>query len=240
MVSTFSMRLIVDSVNMTPRSATLEPMTTSTYHHGDLREALVDAAVAAVREDGPDSLRIRDLARRVGVSHNAAYRHFADRDGLIAEVSERVMHRLLQQMQTRLSAVSTEDPVLRARQRLAETGRAYVDFALSEPGLFRLAFSSLVVVGETLPPTDRDPYALLGHVLDDLVDVGFLAVDARPSAEITCWASVHGFSVLCIDGALRGAGEADRAAALEQMLTSIDRSYAATTGAQTAPGDLRV
>lgn len=213
-------------------------MSASTYHHGDLREALVEAAVVAVGEDGLEALKVRDLARRVGVSHNAAYRHFADRDELVAEVAGRVMQRLVEAMQARLAAVTTTDPVLRARQRLAETGRAYVGFAVAEPGLFRLAFSSASVVAGLAPPADRDPYGLLGRVLDELVEVGFLAVDARPSAEITCWAAVHGFSVLCIDGALRESRREDRADALDRLLISIDRSYAATTATPIGPSDL--
>lgn len=208
------------------------------YHHGHLREALVEAAVTAAREHGPEGLAIRDLARRVGVSHNAAYRHFANRDDLVTEVAGRVMERLASAMLTRLNGVDTQDPVLRARRRLAETGRAYVDYAVAEPGLFRLAVASLSTVTAASSYPERDPLQLLGQVLDDLVEVGFLAAEARVDAELTCWSAVHGFSVLSIDGPLRRADEAERSSALDRVLVAIDRSYAATTGARTGPNDL--
>lgn len=213
-------------------------MASTPYHHGNLREALVDAAVEVVRECGQDGLAVRDLARRVGVSHNAAYRHFANRDDLVAEVAGRVMQQLVEAMERQVAAVDATEPVLRARRRLAAVGRAYVEFAVAEPGLFRLAFSSYAVVAAATPPTERDPYALLGRVLDDLVDVGFLATEARESADLTCWAAVHGLAVLTTDGALRGADEAKRSFALRQLLDTIDRSYGASTGTPTSIGDL--
>ncbi len=210
----------------------------SPYHHGRLREALVDEAVDAVRREGPSGLGIRSLARRIGVSHNAAYRHFADRDDLVAVVVDRAMSQLLTTMRTRFDEVHENDPVLRARRRLAESGRAYVEYATSEPGLFRLAFGSLSNASVVQRSPEADPLRLLGQVLDELVVVGFLDHEARIDAELTCWSAVHGFSVLCIDGPLRQATVAERSAALDRVLAAIDRSYGATTGSPTSPSDI--
>jgi len=210
----------------------------SAYHHGRLREALVEAAVIAVREEGPEGLGIRSLARRLGVSHNAAYRHFTDRDDLTSEVAARVMGQLVAAMHTRLDEVRTDDPVLRARRRLAACGRAYVDYAVSEPGLFRLAFNALSKATIAAATPERDPLLLLGQVLDELVAVGFLAPDARGDAELTCWSAVHGFSVLCNDGPLRESGDAERNRTLDSLLVAVDRSYGATTGTSTDPKDI--
>ena len=124
---------------------------------------------------------------------------------------------LEQAMQRRLDGVTETDPAKRARARLRATGRAYVEFAVAEPGLFNVAFC----------PTDADesareeaaPYVLLGQVLDELVETGALSPDGRLGADVVCWSAVHGLSVLLLDGALRdlvrrgarrGAGEADR------------------------------
>jgi len=209
----------------------------STYHHGRLREALIEEAVSSVRVDGPGGLSIRDLARRIGVSHNAAYRHFADRDDLVAAVVDRMRADLTKSIRSRRDEVRTDDPVLRARRKLAETGRAYVEYAISEPGLFRLAFGAF---SEPVDPRslETDPLRLLGQVLDELVQVGFLDAETRIDAELTCWSAVHGFSVLCIDGPLRKSTPTERSAALDRVLVAIDRSYGATTGSKTDPRDI--
>jgi hypothetical protein len=129
-----------------------------------------------------------------------------------------------------------------ARLRLFELGRSYVAFALSEPGLFRIAFSAYPQIesspGLIDPSTDEDPLAQLNTTLDGLVDAGYLAAGLRPAAEITCWSAVHGFSVLHLEGPLRELPAELRDASLVQMLTSIDRGYGATTGNMT-PLELR-
>lgn len=231
-------RVDVDTVNIGATPGYPSAVSGTGYHHGNLREALVEEAVAVAREHGPDGLVLRDLARRVGVSHNAAYRHFADRDEIVSEVAGRVMAMLVDAMQGRLDRIRTADPVLRARHRLAETGRGYVEFALGEPGLFRLAFATASTVAMASSGPGRNPLELLGDALDELVRVGFLSPEARVDAEVTCWSAVHGFSALYVDGALREATEEDRTTALERVLVAIDRSYGATTGSPTDPRDL--
>jgi AcrR family transcriptional regulator len=212
-------------------------VTSATYHHGNLREALVEAALEAVREQGPDGLAVRDLARRVGVSHNAAYRHFADRDALVAEVAERGLAALTEAGRLRLESVCADDPVILARRRLYELGRSYVGFALSEPGLFRVAFTAYPQLasspGLIEPDAEEDPLAQLNETLDGLVEVGYLAPEFRPGAEITCWAAVHGFSVLHLEGPLRVMPQELRDAALHTMLLALDRGYGATSGDST-------
>ncbi len=201
-------------------------MTTTPYHHGNLRTALVEAAVEAVREKGPEGLALRELARRVGVSHNAAYRHFSDRDDLVDAVAERAMAELVAAVHRRLATVTETDPVARARRRLTAIGAGYVQFALAEPGLFRLLFTAYPEAPDG-KGADEDPYGMLNAALDDLVDVGYLPAQDRPGADVTCWSVVHGFAVLNVEGPLRGLDPADRAAALSSLLLSIDRGLGA-------------
>ena len=198
-------------------------MTTTPYHHGNLREALVEAAVEVVREGGPEALALRELARRVGVSHAAAYRHFADREALVDAVAERAMDALVARVHDRLAEVDETDPVARARRRLVQIGVGYVDFALTEPGLFRLLFTAYPEPPEGKDPDGEDPYSMLNVALDELVAVGYLDPRDRPGADVTCWSAVHGFSVLNVEGPLRGMAEPERDAALTGLLLGIDR-----------------
>ena len=229
----------VPGVNIPMNSGYPRRVTTAArYHHGNLRATLVEAAVALAREQGPDGLVLREVARRVGVSHNAAYRHFADRDELIEEVARFGLAELVVAMQQRLDGVTTTDPVRRARRRLAELGRGYVDMALAEPGLFRVVFVAYPGVTDRDPSPTPDPLQALHDCLDELVEVGWLAEDHRPDAETTCWAAVHGFSLLHLEGPLRGTDPATRDAALTHLLTAVDRGYGATTGQPVDMDDL--
>ena len=190
----------------------------SSYHHGNLREALVQAAVELGREKGPDGIVIREVARRTGVSHNAAYRHFADRDELLHEVAGVGLDGLSALMLQRVKRVRVTDPVERARRRLREVGKAYVDYAIAEPGLFAVAFKAIPF--EEL----SGPYEHLSDALDECLAVGFLPKEKRPGAELSCWAGVHGFSLLYGTGPLREVPKRQRDADLNRLLDRIDDS----------------
>src|SRR6516165_3196344 len=112
-------------------SASAEPGRRKSYHHGALHSALVQASIALAREGGPDRVILREAARAAGVSHSAAYRHFADREALLAEVARFARNELAAEMRRQVNR--TKDP----RRRLLAVGTAYIDFALTEPGLFR-------------------------------------------------------------------------------------------------------
>jgi len=207
----------VDTVNI---SRTIPSV--STYHHGNLREELVRTAVALAREKGEEGVVLREVARRAGVSHNAAYRHFADRDELLAQVALAGLQELGAAMTERLRAPGGGSAADRARKRLRELGRAYVHFALDEPGLFVVAFSC----DPAGDPGDDGPYELLGEALDGLVAAGAMDPAARPGAETVCWSAVHGFSLLHLDGPLRHLPVPEREAELDRMLLLLERGLA--------------
>src|SRR3954453_22963796 len=108
------------------------------YHHGQLREALVDAGFSLARTSGPEAVVLRAVSREAGVSHNAAYRHFADHDELMRAVCERCMRELALLMEKRVAAVpSTGSAVDDPWERLGALGASYVEFATTETGWFR-------------------------------------------------------------------------------------------------------
>ncbi len=149
------------------------------YHHGDLRNALVDAAVQLAHEGGPGAIVLREAARRVGVSPNAAYRHFDALPDLVYEVACVALTRMAGVMQVELDkVVATGDPARDAPARLMAVGRGYVRFALDEPGLFSTAFSaheevSVQKFGAAVDASSATtPESLLRERLDELVAVG--------------------------------------------------------------------
>jgi AcrR family transcriptional regulator len=195
------------------------------YHHGNLRPVLVDTAVELARTTGPDGVVLREVARRAGVSHNAAYRHFADRAALLGEVSDRAMADLEQAMTTRIEAVTDDDPAARAAERLRETGRAYVDFAIREPGLFAVAFTTSggPEAHQAEEARVAGPYAVLNAVLDELVAAGALTPERRQGADVACWAAVHGYAELHVHGPLREVPAEMRDQVLEGVLDVVHR-----------------
>jgi AcrR family transcriptional regulator len=172
---------------------------------------------------------LREVARRTGVSHNAAYRHFADRDALLVEVAALGMERLGEAMRRRLDEVRIEDPKRRSAEQLRAVGRAYVDFALTEPGLFKVAFAASPdpgVAAPTPPEGASNPYDLLNQVLDECVTAGSVSPDRRAGADVVCWAAVHGFALLHLDGPLHELPAEERTTTLEVMLDHISRGLA--------------
>ncbi|HEY2296429.1 MAG TPA: TetR/AcrR family transcriptional regulator [Jatrophihabitans sp.] len=195
----------------------------SRYHHGNLHEALIDAGVELAREGGPSAVVLRAVNREAGVSHNAAYRHFADQEDLLAAVGERCMLHLGELMIERTAAVRARGAVPRAWARLEAIGRAYIEFARTETGWFRTAFAGAVGHGapeSTVPPEGpgADPYLLLNARLDELVEVGAIPAERRPGAEIAAWSAVHGLSSLLVDGPLRALPDAEAQRAMAIVL----------------------
>lgn len=202
------------------------------YHHGDLRNALVDAAVAAARVNGPEAVVVRDMARQVGVSHNAAYRHFASREDLLTAVAEVGLGDLAAAMRQELDASPRRrDPADRARQRLRAIGRAYVSYAIAEPGLFRSIWAaahypSVPVTAESLDDiadAERsDPYLILNAVLDQLVETGAIPASHRLYSETVAWSAVHGLSMLIINGPLAAMPPAEIDRVLNRLCDVVD------------------
>lgn len=196
----------------------------TSYHHGDLRNALIRAGAELAEQGGPEAVGIRAAARHVGVTPTAAYRHFTNAMDLQCAVQETAFDSLAGAMRTELAKVDPDgDPTDVAMRRLYAIGRAYVRHGLSEPGLFRTAFFS--IDGASMEPGRQadGAFAILGKTLDDLVAGGYLPAERRPFAEFAAWSAVHGLVRLILDGPLADLDEARRDALVERTLDMVAR-----------------
>jgi AcrR family transcriptional regulator len=182
------------------------------YHHGDLANALTDAATDLARRGGPEAVVLREAARQVGVSATAAYRHFAGHPDLIHAVKERAQAALTDRMQAEVAAsAAVPDPGEDALRRLRAIGIAYVRFALAEPGLFRTAFCRADGPQvQQMELANFRAYQLLSEVIDQLAAAGLVDPARRPYAETAAWSGMHGLALLLLDGPLARLTGADR------------------------------
>ncbi len=202
------------------------------YHHGDLRQALLTAGVELAREGGPDAVVLREATRRVGVSPNAAYRHFADREALLSAVCDAAQARLAATIDERYAAVTGPDDAAIARGHLRAVGTGYVAFALDEPGLFRTAFAlsadlERATDPERAGPSGRTPFELVNSALDELMASGAMPVSRRPQAEFLAWSSVHGLAMLLIEGPLRALPRSQADAITQRVVDMVEAGFTA-------------
>lgn len=159
------------------------------YHHGDLRRALLDAAMDMLEAEGAAGLGLRELARVVGVSAAAPYRHFDSKTSLLEALAITGYQRF-----SRMMGEAERDSA--PEQRIAIMGQTYVRFALANPNLFRLMFS---------PDLKRDNRPGLRMAADAAFDTLRAVTAALPEgdkriAALKAWAQVHGLAVLLLDG----------------------------------------
>ncbi|MFO0599864.1 MAG: TetR/AcrR family transcriptional regulator [Myxococcaceae bacterium] len=194
------------------------------YHHGDLRNALVEAGLGLVERGGAEAFSLREVAREVGVSANAAYRHFEDRGALLTAIAVTGFERLSSVMEEAMRTARPRGGVKSlAVARFKAAARAYVELVQEHPQLYGLMFGSagracLAAEGALLGPS---PGALLGQVLDELVDDQVMSKTHRTGAELHVWSAVHGFASLAHSGPLTALGPKGRADALEALLDFI-------------------
>lgn len=167
------------------------------YHHGDLRAALVALALERVRKNGPDQFSLREAAREVGVSSGAVYKHFADKDQLLAAVATEAFAMLARRTLKATAGLSGPD-------RLHAAGRAYIDFASAEPLLFRLAFSRFGAMGDA-SCEHRDNARTIPSAFTQLRDaVAGAQSDPEkpvdPDVLALAWSVAHGAASLISDG----------------------------------------
>lgn len=196
-------------------------MAADSYHHGALHQAILDAAIDQARSAGPQAVQVRALAKTVGVSPAAIYRHVASIEALLAEVSQIARQRLaVWLIERRAQAPEGGDATTRALARFRAIGRGYIDFALAEPQLFDTAFTPTT----TAPPQpdDPSPWEVLVEGVRELVGAGIVAVGGADRAALIAWAGVHGISSILVRGADLGPVSPDDA--IDTILDGVLRS----------------
>lgn len=181
------------------------------YHHGDLRTALIDAGLALARADGMSAVTVRTVTREAGVSPSAAYRHFDDRHALVVAVAMAAQGHLAAAIDKRIGPLvaNAKNAADAAVVRLRGIGLGYIDFALTEPGLYELAlltFDPGPSEGEPSVQVEHEvpaAFAMLLAALDECLDAGVLTAAEREHAEWPCWSAVHGFADIATRGPLR-------------------------------------
>lgn len=170
-----------------------------TYHHGDLQRVLLQASIRLIAQVGPDAFTLREVARMAGVSHNAPYRHFRDKESLLAAVAAEGFRQLARTLQDYAGKHRV------ALERLRAGGEGYVAFALRWPQHFAVMF-------DAPPPRERYPEydavanqafgVLLGHIVECQQEGSLPAGDAHRLAFVA-WSLVHGIAKLAGTGRLR-------------------------------------
>ena len=188
--------------------------TSSSYHHGNLREALLQAAIADIRHHGADKLSLRALARTVGVSQTAPYRHFADKNALLVELARQAFDEIA------AATTACVNPQADSHSNMQAAGVAYLRYAIDNPEKYRLMFGTAIDRRDEYPQlmaAGQRAFGVLVQLIDEGIRRGeFIQQPALLLANI-CWSGIHGFAALWIDGIFH---RRELPAALDTLLES--------------------
>ena len=196
----------------------------NSYHHGDLRAALLAAGESVLAESGVEGFSLRRVAREVGVSHSAPAHHFGDTQGLLVALATEGFRKFRSAMQARQSACATQD----ATDMLLASGLGYLDFTQEAPALFQLMFSS-DRVDMSDPALEAAATAAFDHLAQDierLRGVSPYENGAAMADVIASWSIVHGFASLLMSGRMFPLQDMDqraREAFFRQVLARVTR-----------------
>ena len=177
------------------------------YHHGDLRQKIIDEALAWIERENIVSLSLRGIARRLEVSHNAPYRHFPDKESLLVAIAEIGFCQLNQALQQALDYKANNH-----QEELENIGVAYIRYAVANQTYYRVMFSDRQLICDKYPELARiSEQAFM--VLLNVIKAGqetkvFIAEDSRQLARV-CWSLTHGVSMLAIDNQFTISGSDD-------------------------------
>ena len=175
------------------------------YHHGDLRNALIKAGLELLAEEGSAGLDLRKVARRVGVSQAAPYRHFADKQALLAAIAEEGFQQLAAQMQAAVQSAD-DDP----RTQLLHIAHAYVQFALTHPAHMREMFSGSIIDRTSYPSlyaASKVGFGLTLNTIERGQELGIFRTTDSTQMGLVTWSLFHGLAMLLIENQILEARE---------------------------------
>jgi AcrR family transcriptional regulator len=173
-------------------------MVEKSYHHGDLKNALIQSGIEVLAQEGAHGLTLRKVARTAGVSHAAPYSHFADKQALIAAISTEGYNRIRIRVEKVL-----QDNGQNALHLLVRTAWEYVQFALDDPELFKITFSGVVEKEKDYPAlveSSQRSFGLLVLIVERCQKAGVLRAGPLDLTALGVWAAIHGLVILCLDG----------------------------------------
>ncbi|RTQ32875.1 TetR/AcrR family transcriptional regulator [Variovorax gossypii] len=186
---------------MAPRSSSPPAPSPRAYHHGNLREALVEAAVELIEHGGLDKLSVREAAKRAGVSPGAPFRHFATKTALLTAVAEQATKRLRAHVEEAISAVADAPPLV----RFGAIGHAYIEWARTNPTHFRV-ISERSLIDYDGSPSLRSDNETIRAQMRKLFDEAFAQKSGSAAgtdaahAQIAARALVYGLARMAVDG----------------------------------------
>jgi AcrR family transcriptional regulator len=188
------------------------------YHHEDLSRALVDAALVRIAADGPEALTLRDVARMIGVAHTAVYRHYEDKEALLAAVAEQGFVDLRTQLV--VASRAHAEPF----ERLRALAVAYVRFAQKNPAHFRVMFGPRLSADEhpSLESAFREAVAVIFEIVDDGIARGVIRPLGRFDLTVALVSIAYGYTDQILRGRIKLSGAAAEQYFLQTLTPLLD------------------
>lgn len=187
------------------------------YHHGDLARALVTAALEVIAKRGPEAFTLREVAAAVGVTHGAAYRHFADKEALLAALAEEGYRALAQKLASAANAAAAADPPARIRALAA----AYIEFAMARPAQYRVMWGPRLNEDGRFPSLETaisEAFSLVIAEFERGQAAGAFRDEPARDLAVSFWVAAHGYVELVLRRRLKVKSEAVAVAYFEKLL----------------------